>query len=201
MIRNKNWKHFLTQDKFYQKAKQFNLISRAWFKLNEIQKKFNLIQNYYNILELGSAPGSWTKLIQTIIKKGKIFCCDILPMKKYKNITYINGDICKKKTHQLIIKTTKPYYIHLILSDISPNLTGIKIIDNKNIVKIFNNILFLCKSLLIHNGHLLTKIFINEFYKYFIQHLNKKFKKIYIYKPIATKKSSKELYLIGMYYK
>lgn len=122
-------------------------------------------------------------------------------MKKNKNITYIYGDICQKKTHNLIIQTIKSYKIHLILADISPNLTGIQIIDNKNIIHIFKNIVFLCQTLLTKNGHLLTKIFINEFNKYYIKNIQKKFKQIHTYRPQATKKYSKELYLIGMYHK
>ncbi len=200
MKKSKKWiKNIIKKDKYLLLAKKKNIRSRAWFKLYEINKKYNLLKKNNNIIELGCYPGSWSILIKNIIgKNGKIFSCDILNIKPIKNIIFIKGDICKKKTLNKILKKTKKTKIKIILSDISPNLTGIKEIDNIKYKNILKKILFLCKKKLNKNGNLLIKLFLGENFSFFIKKTKKIFKTIKIIKPKASRTFSKEIYLIAL---
>ncbi len=181
---------------------KYNLKSKSWFKLFEINKKYKIIKKNDNIINLGSSPGGWTKLILNKIKNtGKIFCCDIIKNKEEKNIKFIKGNICKKKIFNLIIKKTKKYKIKNIISDISPNITGIKEIDNPKNKKIIKTIINLCKKKLIHNGNLIIKIFLGENFSKFFKKIKNMFNIIKIFKPQSSNYFSKEIYIIAKKYK
>ncbi len=199
---NKKFKNKILNDKYKKLAYKLKLRSRSWFKIKEIQKKNKLIKKKNNILDLGSSPGGWSKFLSKKIKKiGKIFSCDILPMKKIKKVKFIQGDICKKKTIKKIIKITKLYKINAILSDISPNLSGIKEIDNPKYKNIINKIILLCNKKLIKQGNLLIKVFLGDNFKYTIKKIKKIFKIVKVFKPKSSYNSSKEIYIIALKYK
>ncbi len=145
-MKNKKWINIQKNDKYINFKKEKNIISRSWFKIKEINKEFNIIKKGDNIIDLGCSPGGWTQfLIQKKNKIGKIFSCDITPINKKLKTNFILGDICKKKILNKIIKKTINYKINNILSDISPNITGIKEIDNPKFRLIVKQILYLCK--------------------------------------------------------
>ncbi len=146
-MKKKKWINIQKNDKYINLKKKKNIISRSWFKLKEINKEFNIIKKKNNIIDLGCSPGGWTQfLIQKNNKISKIFSCDINPINKKLKTNFILGDICKKKIFNKIIKKTIKYKIHNILSDISPNITGIKEIDNPKFKIIIKKILYLCKK-------------------------------------------------------
>ncbi len=201
-MKNKHWLKKYLKDKHTKKARKLNIRSRSWFKLEEIQKQDKIIKKNDNIIELGSSPGGWSQFITKIInKKNKIFSCDILPMKKIKFINFTKGDICKKKILKIILKKTKYKKIKIILSDISPNLTGIQEIDNTKYMKIFKIILYLCKKKLNTNGNFIIKSFLGIIFEKTLKKIKKLFKIIKIRKPQASYISSKEIYIIGIGYK
>ncbi len=122
-------------------------------------------------------------------------------MKKIKNVNFIKGDICNIKTINKIIKKTKLYKINSIISDISPNISGIKEIDNPKYKNIIKSIIYLCKKKLFINGNLIIKIFLGENFSYILKKIKNIFKKINIYKPKCSYKWSKEIYIIALKYK
>ncbi len=145
-MKKKKWLNIQKNDKYINIKKKKNIISRSWFKLKEINKEFNIINKGDNIIDLGCSPGGWTQFLNQKKKKiGKIFSCDIKPINKKLKTNFILGNICKKKTFNKIIKKTIGYKINNILSDISPNITGIKEIDNPKFKIIVKKILNLCK--------------------------------------------------------
>ncbi len=194
---------YLKSNNIYTKlAKKNNLRSRSWFKIYEIQKKTNIIKKNDNIIDLGSSPGGWSKFLSKKINKiGKIFSCDIKPMKYIKKVKFIKGDISNIKTIKKIIKITKNYKINTILSDISPNISGIKEIDYPKFKKIIKNIILLFNKKLKKNGNLIIKIFLGKNFSYIIKKIKKIFKFIKIYKPQSSYSFSKEIYIIALYYK
>ncbi len=199
----KKWINFKKNDKYIQIAKKINIKSRSFFKLKEIQKKYNIINKKNNILELGCYPGGWTQFIYNTIKNtGKIFNCDIYtPTNKQKNIYFIKGNICNKNILTKIIKKTKKYEIHNILSDIAPNITGISEIDVPNYKNIIISILYLCKKKLKLNGNLITKTFTGTTFGFLIKKIKYLFNTLKIFKPQSSNTSSKEIYVIALKYK
>ncbi len=201
-MKKKKWIKLYLNDKYTKIAYKKKLRSRSWFKIQEIQTKFNIFNRNNNIIDLGSYPGGWSKFLSENIKNiGKIFSCDILPMKKIKKVNFILGDICKFNTINKLIKITNLFKINNIICDISPNISGIKEIDNPKIKNIINNVLYLCNKKLINNGNLIIKIFLGENFNYILKKIKNIFKTIKIYKPESSKKLSKEIYIIAIKYK
>ncbi len=122
-------------------------------------------------------------------------------MKKINNINFIKGNICNKKIFNLIIKITKKYNINNIISDISPNITGIKEIDNPKNKYIIKTILKLCKKKLNINGNLIIKIFLGKIFSNFYKKIKNIFNYIKIQKPQSSNIFSKEIYIIAKGYK
>ncbi len=200
--KKKKWINIKLNNKYTKKARIMNLRSRSWFKIKEIQNKYKIIKKKNNIIDLGSSPGGWSKFISQKIKNiNKIFSCDILPMKKIKKVKFIKGNICNIKIINKIIKKTKLYNINVIISDISPNISGIKEIDNPKYKNIIKNIILLIKKKLLNNGNLLIKIFLGKNFSYILKKIKNIFKIIKIYKPKSSYKSSKEIYIIALKYK
>ncbi len=201
-MKKKNWINKTLNDKYSKIAKIKKLRSRSWFKIQEIHHKYNIFNKNDNTIDLGCSPGGWSKFISKKIKNiGKIFSCDILPMKKIKNVNFILGDICNLNTINKLIKITKSKNINNIISDISPNISGIKEIDNPKYKKIIKNIIYLYKKKLYKNGNIIIKVFLGEIFIYILKKIKKKFKVIKIYKPQSSYNFSKEIYIIALKYK
>ncbi len=122
-------------------------------------------------------------------------------MKKIKNVNFIKGNICDYKIIKKIIKITKSYNINVILSDISPNISGIKEIDNPKYKNIIKKIIILVKKKLYKNGNFVIKVFLGENFSYILKKIKNIFKIIKIYKPQSSYKFSKEIYIIALKYK
>ncbi len=143
-MKKKKWINIQINDKYIKLKKKKNIVSRSYFKLKEINNYYHIIKKKDNIIDLGCSPGGWT---QYLIKQktGKIFSCDITPINKKIKTNFILGNICKKNIFNKIISKTNGYKINNILSDISPNISGIREIDNPKFKIIIKTILNLCK--------------------------------------------------------
>ena len=191
-MKSNNWLNRQKKDIFIKDAKSKGYISRAAFKLIEIEKKYNLILKSSNILELGASPGSWTQVLCQYNIKNKIDCIDVIDMKFYhKNINFIKKDFNEYD----FVKNKKKY--DLILSDLAPNTIGHTSTDHLRIIQLIKNILDLTDKILIDHGHLVFKIWKGSEEKELITNLKKKFKKITYFKPNSSRKESSEIYIIA----
>lgn len=191
-------RHF--SDKFVKASKYFGYRSRAWFKLDEIQKINNIITPGMTVLDLGSSPGGWSQYASRKVSKlGHVISCDIKPMLTIPRVSFILGDAFKKDILNSILKINSK--IDVILCDIAPNITGIKAIDHPKCININYKALKLCKSILLENGKFIIKSFNgSEFKKYYME-VKQLFKKTKIFKPIASRLNSQEIYIIAIGYK
>jgi len=183
-------------DNWANKAKQMGYRSRAVFKLEEILNKLNHNKSYTNVLDLGSAPGGWSQYIAKKYPKSKIFAIDILDMEPISGVTFVNDDICNIHNVEKIHSIKGEF--DLVISDIAPNLTGIKAVDEENIyelnllsVNVANQYL---KNL---NATMIIKTFQNSNFKNLRKHMELLFKMVQTYKPAASKNKSAEIYLYG----
>ena len=183
-------------DNWANKAKQMGYRSRAVFKLEEILNKLNHNKSYTNVLDLGSAPGGWSQYIAKKYPKSKIFAIDILDMEPISGVTFVNDDICNIHNVEQVHSIKGEF--DLVISDIAPNLTGIKAVDEENIyelnllsVNVANQYL---KNL---NATMIIKTFQNSNFKNLRKHMELLFKMVQTYKPAASKNKSAEIYLYG----
>ena len=183
-------------DNWANKAKQMGYRSRAVFKLEEILNKLNHNKLYTNVLDLGSAPGGWSQYIAKKNPKSNVFAIDILDMEPISGVTFVNADI--QNIDEIEIIHSMKGEFDLVISDIAPNLTGIKAVDEENIFEL--NLLTVnaanqyLKNL---NATMVIKTFQNSNFKNLRKHMELLFKIVQTYKPAASKNKSAEIYLYG----
>lgn len=220
-LKNKSLSHKSAQwlkqhmnDPFVRQAKKDGYISRAAYKLLEIQKKFNLIAKTHNIIELGSSPGGWSQVISQILHSGKIFAVDLRPMQFiHHKVNFIEGNFILQK--QEVLRQIDDYFntvrqlanqetliinncINGLISDMAPDCCGDNQIDHWRIIDLANNALDFALEILKKGGYFIVKIFIGGDEKDLIIKMRKFFKRVEIFKPQSSRKESSEIYLIGM---
>ncbi|AKC32598.1 23S rRNA (uridine(2552)-2'-O)-methyltransferase RlmE [Candidatus Pantoea carbekii] len=188
-------------DKYVQQAKKKKLRSRAWFKLEEIQKKERLLKSGMRVVDLGATPGSWSQYAQKQVGySGHVIACDRLPMVPIMGVDFLQGDLCddiffKKFLHHIGNKK-----IHIVMSDMSPNLSGKSIIDIPRSMHLVELAFKICRNILILDGNFIVKIFQGDGLNEYIQKIRPFFKKIKICKPVASRSRSREVYIVAIGY-
>jgi len=183
---------------YVQKAKSEGFRARSVYKLQEINERYGIIRKGITIVDLGAAPGSWSQYMSEILDgNGKIFAVDILPMQSLQGVTFINLSIESNEIIPIFQDILQEQKIELVLSDIAPNLSGVKIIDQTKIFQLAENSLQFAQKFLAPNGILLIKLFQGNGYVDFCKKLKKSFNVIKILKPKASQKKSKEIFLLA----
>ncbi len=191
---SKNWIRKQYKDFYVRESKAKGFRSRSAFKLMEINKKFNFINNSTILLDLGSSPGGWSQVAGKIIKKGKILAIDIKDMEKIDKVEFINADIDNEET----LKKIQSYFnkeFDVVISDIAANTTGNKNLDSYKTGELCIKSMNLAKSILQENGVFLSKLFMGSIYKEIYEKAKKYFKLVRTYKPESSRKESKEIYI------
>ena len=185
------------QDTWAKKAKKEGYRSRASYKLLQINKSFKLIENSDMIIELGSAPGGWSQVIAKL-KRGNAECYafDLIAMENVEGIHFSNLDLFSDEFDKFINNLNAT--ADLILSDMSVNLSGIKVIDDEANKELNLFCLELSKKILNKTGALLIKTFTNQNLKTLKKSFENTFEQVFIEKPQASKTSSAEVYLLGL---
>ncbi len=185
------------QDTWAKKAKNEGYRSRASYKLKQIEQNYRLIEKANLIIELGSAPGGWSQVIKERKKQhAKCLAIDLLPMDHVESIEFYKMDLYSKEFSELVEDLQgKP---DLILSDMSVNLSGIKLVDDESNLDLNLFCLELSKKILSDRGSLLIKTFSNQNLKKLKNLFAENFEKVIVEKPPASKTSSAEVYLLGL---
>jgi 23S rRNA (uridine2552-2'-O)-methyltransferase len=184
-----DWINRQKNDIFVRKRNDMNLISRSYFKVEDICEKFRLLKLNGKILELGSAPGGWTQFFKK--KNQYVVGVDLLPMKVMID-EFFQQDICED--------LNLDYKFDNIFSDIAPNLSGNKCVDEGNMCDVINAIENVIRKNLKIGGNLIIKVFVGASLDLCNELFNKNFRQIKIFKPSASRKESSEMYFIAMNY-
>ena len=182
------------KDIFYRQSKAQGFRSRSAFKLIEMNEKFKFLKKDVSLLDLGSSPGGWCQVAKKEIINGKILAVDIKPMEKIKNVDFIEGDFRKNEICEKIMKYFNKK-TNVILSDMAENTTGNKALDSYRTGELCLNAMNFAKKILTQEGIFLSKIFMGSIFSEINENARKCFKKVVIYKPLASKKESKEIYI------
>jgi len=182
----------MIKDKLTIQAKQSGFRARSIFKLIDINRKFNLIKKGDKILDLGCWPGSWLQFCSNL--GCSCIGVDLKPINSLPNCFFIKSDIYDKK---LISKIKKHGNFDAVLSDLAPNTTGIKEIDQNKSTTLSFRALEIVKDLLKERGNFLCKVFQSNETPQIIHEFKKYFPFVKLYKPLSSKKRSKEVYIIA----
>ena len=191
---SKNWLQRQKKDPFFKQSKVLGFRSRSAFKLIEINNKFKFLKKNSSLLDLGSCPGGWSQVARKEIVEGKILAIDIKPMEKINNVDFIKGDFCEDNIHEKIL-----FYfnnkVDIVLSDMAANTSGNKTLDSYRTGELCLNAMSLSRKILTQNGVFLSKLFMGSIFKEINKEAIKNFKKVVKYKPLSSKKESKEIYI------
>tara|TARA_B100000029_G_C17522686_1_gene940490 strand:+ start:549 stop:1172 length:624 start_codon:yes stop_codon:yes gene_type:complete len=191
---SKNWLNKHKKDIFFKESKIQGYRSRSAFKLIEIDKKFKFIKKNLLLLDLGSAPGGWSQVVEKKIIKGKILAVDLKPMKKISNVDFIQGDFRSNS----IFEKIKSYFgqkIDVVISDMAANTTGNKDLDSYRTGEICLSAMNLATKILSKNGIFLSKMFMGSVFSEIDEKAKKSFKKVVKIKPLSSKSESREIYI------
>ena len=179
-------------EKFNALAKNEGFRSRAAYKLTQIQKDFKVIKPGDKILDLGSAPGGWSQVASNVLDgTGSIIAIDLLPMKKIKNVEFHQMDL--KDIDKISIQK-----LSIVLSDIAPNISGVNIIDNENMIALLEIEISIVDKFLQIGGKYLCKCFEGSSLNFLTNKLKDRFEIIKRIKPDASRSTSKECYILGI---
>ena len=195
----KQWYKNRKKDHFYQLAQKNDLISRAYFKLEEIDKKHQIIKKSSKVLDIGCCPGGWSQYVLNKRGNQSVVGVDILPIEKKfnDNFTFYNFDLSEfEKISEVFI--SKNYCFDVIISDIAPNTSGNQFLDQANSYNLsFLSFQFI-KSFLKKGGFFLVKNFQGEDTEQLFKEIKFQFNKAMYVKPNASDKKSKEIYILGL---
>ena len=182
------------QDLYFKQSKIQGFRSRSAFKLIEMNKKFKFLKKKLSLLDLGSCPGGWSQVAKKEIIKGKILAVDIKSMEKINNVDFIKGD-CRESEIYKKIMIDFNNKADVVLADIAENTTGNKTLDSYRTGELCMNAMNLAKKILVRDGIFLSKIFMGSIFNEINVKAKKCFKKVIIFKPLSSKKESKEIYI------
>ena len=192
--------HF--HDEYVKMAQAQGYRSRAVFKLNEIQDKDQLIKPGMNIIDLGAAPGGWSQRARQIIgKKDKIIALDILPMDPLEGVDFIQGDFREQAVMDQLYAVLDGAPINLVMSDMAPNMSGNKGVDQPRSIYLGELALDTAKTVLSKDGIFLVKLFHGEGFEEFHKEVQRFFSKVVIRKPKASRPRSNEVYILAKGFK
>ena len=195
---SKSWLIEQRRDYFVRQSKIQGYRSRSAFKLIDMNKKFNFIKSNTYLLDLGSTPGGWTQVATKIITKGKILAVDVKQMEKQGNATFLFGDINDSKIQEKIVR----YFdrkIDVVISDMALNTSGNKNLDSYRTGELCLNAIAFAKKILIQDGVFLSKLYMGSIFQEIKKEAENCFIKVGIYKPLSSKKESKEIYIYCKY--
>ena len=195
----KNWIKEHLSDEFVKRAQKDGFRSRAAYKFIEMNDKYHLIRSNDRIVDLGSAPGSWSQAASSLITdRGKIFAIDLLPMDDVKNTTFIQGDFRELSILQKLEELLENTAIDLVISDMAPNISGIKSRDQAMINDLNDLSLEFALDWLKPKGHFMVKTFMGSGFEDYVKRLRCFFNTVKIEKPDSSRDRSAEFFLIGL---
>lgn len=206
MARSKSSKRWLKEhfdDEFVRRSQVEGYRSRAVYKLKEIDEKDRLIKPGMTIIDLGAAPGGWSQYAAEVLKgKGRVVALDLLLIEpEIEGVEFIQGDFREDAVLAQLMATLNSEPADLVFSDMAPNMSGVKTVDNARAMYLAELTLELAKATLKPEGAILVKIFQGEGFEEYLKSLRENFKKVIMRKPKASRSRSKEIYALATGFK
>ncbi len=205
MARSKSsnqWMQEHLNDEYVKKAKALGYRSRATFKLIEIIEKDKLIQAGMNVVDLGAAPGGWSEYVRSIVgKKQKVIALDILEIDPIEGVDFILGDFRENEVYEQLNNILDGAPIDVVLSDMAPNLSGNKAIDQPGAMYLCELALETAQAILVEGGSFLVKVFQGSGFDEYKKQVTGSFDKVLIRKPKSSRARSNEVYILGKGFK
>lgn len=194
---------FKVKDHYYNKAKKDNFLARSVYKLEEIDDKFSVFKPSDSVLDLGYHPGSWIQYTSKKIgKSGNVVGIDIKEVNRQifliENVEVFQKDI---NDIESLEDLGAPEPFDVVVSDMAPNTTGIKSVDQARSLQLVEMVFFHLPKFLKNKGNFVIKVFDGHEAQLYLKEQKKSFEKFHFLKPKSTRSVSKEFFVIGLGYK
>jgi 23S rRNA (uridine2552-2'-O)-methyltransferase len=185
-----------SRDHYFHKAKAENYPARSVYKLQELDQRFRLLAPGQRVLDLGAAPGSWSKYAAARVgARGRVLAVDLNPpAQDLKGVTWLQGDVADLAPESLMDQGER---FDLVLSDLAPQTTGHKEVDAARSQALARTALALALRLLKPGGAAVVKVFMGPDFPGLLAEVKTKFRRSRCVKPQASLKESKETYLLA----
>jgi len=196
---SKAWMLEHLNDPYVKLAQKDGYRARAAYKLMEIDDKDKLIKPGMTIVDLGSAPGSWSQVaVQRLKGHGKVIALDILDMQPIGGVAFIQGDFREESVLRLLEEALNNVQVDLVIADMAPNISGVKDVDQAGAAYLTELALDFSRTQLKPSGNFLVKVFVGAGFDEIIKNMRQMFDKVVTRKPKASRDRSSEVYLLGL---
>ncbi len=197
----KSWRERQERDPYVKMARRDGWRSRAVYKLEEINKKERLLRPDMVCVDLGAAPGSWSQYVSETLKgRVRIVAVDLLRMDTFASVEFIQGDFTEEETLERLQQTIGSDRVDLVMSDMAPNISGARAVDQPRSMYMAELALDLCRQVLSEGGDFVCKLFQGEGIDAYIAETRKQFGRVKVMKPKASRPGSREVYLVARNY-
>ena len=194
MKSNKQWLRRHVSDPYVRQAKAQGYRSRSAFKLLQIDAKEKILRPGLVVVDLGAAPGGWSQVAAGKVKpSGRVIAIDLLPIAPISGVTLLKGDFRSESLHQALADAKAD----IVLSDLSPNLSGIGNVDQARALELTTGAIDFCCKVLKPEGVFVVKAFHGEAFEEVLKRLRATFGKVKVLKPLASRGESAETYVLA----
>jgi 23S rRNA (uridine2552-2'-O)-methyltransferase len=194
MKSNKQWLQRHVTDPYVRQAKAQGYRSRSAFKLLQIDAKEKILKPGQLVVDLGAAPGGWSQVAAGKVKpSGRVIAIDLLPIAPISGVTTLKGDF----RGAALLDALAGAKAAVVLSDLSPNLSGIGNVDQARALELITAAIDFCCKVLKPEGVFVLKAFHGEAFKEVLQLLGRTFEKVKVVKPLASRGESAETYVVA----
>jgi 23S rRNA (uridine2552-2'-O)-methyltransferase len=196
---SKAWMREHVTDFFVKQAKKEGYRSRAAYKLIEIAERDRLLKPGMTIVDLGAAPGGWSQVaMEKVGQSGRVIAVDLREMTPLSGVTFIQGDFTEEAVLVQLEESLGKSPVDLVISDMSPNISGIGMVDQARGMHLAELALEFSITRLNSGGDFLVKVFQGSGFEEFLRKMRAAFDRIIVRKPEASRGRSSELYLLGL---
>ncbi|WP_438952058.1 23S rRNA (uridine(2552)-2'-O)-methyltransferase RlmE [Porticoccus sp.] len=195
---SQRWLQEHNSDHYVKRAQQDGYRSRASYKLLELHKKDRLFKPGMTVVDLGAAPGGWSQVAAALVgDKGRIIASDILPMDSIAGVDFVEGDFTEITVFDEILRLLDGQQADLVISDMAPNMSGMKAVDQPRAMYLIELALELACQILKPEGVFVAKVFYGEGFDDFLRAARQRFQQVVTRKPDASRSRSREVYLVA----
>lgn len=188
--------HF--QDAYVKRAQREGFRSRAAYKLMEIDRRDRLFKPGMIVVDLGAAPGGWAQYAaKQVGPRGRVVAVDLLPLPALPGVEIVQGDFTDESVLNLVRRAVHESPVDLVMSDMAPNISGIKVSDQARAIGLAESALEFAHESLRPGGHFLVKTFQGEGFAQLFKRMQAGFGRVASRKPEASRARSREIYLLG----
>ncbi len=198
---SKQWMREHVNDVYVRRAKSAGYRSRAAYKLIEIATRDKLLKPGMVVVDLGAAPGGWSQVARAQAgSRGRVIALDVLAMVSLAGVEFLQGDFRADGAVDALEHALAGHAVDLVLSDMSPNISGIAVSDQARAIELAELALEFAVNHLKPGGSLLVKVFQGAGFQEFLHAMRGRFARVATRKPAASRGRSSELYLLGLNY-